>query len=197
MARPADRVRASTTMRAIVLLMMAGLCGATAPAQAPTRGIAGQPAPAWGVTQWLNLPVGKPQLDIADYKGKVIYLFGFQAWCPGCHKHGLPTLKQVIAKYGDDPAVAIVAVQTAFEGFSSNDLAAAKDIIKRYDLKIPVGQSGSATEPSVFMRRYRTGGTPWTIVIDREGVVRFNDFHIDAVNAGRLIDLLKSSATLK
>jgi thiol-disulfide isomerase/thioredoxin len=183
-------------MKAILILMMTGLFGTAAMAQAPTRGIAGQPAPAWGVTQWLNLPADRARLDITDFKGKVVYLYGFQAWCPGCHKHGFPTLKQIIAKYGDDPGVAIVAVQTAFEGFRSNDLDAAKDIVKRYDLKIPVGHSGSAAEPSAFMRHYRTGGTPWTIIIDRDGIVRFNDFHIDAGAASRLIDQLGEKARI-
>lgn len=88
--------------------------------------------------------------------------------------------------------MAIVAVQTAFEGFGSNDLDGAKKIVKRYELTIPVGHSGSADERSVFMQRYRTGGTPWTIIIDREGIVRFNDFHIDADSANRLIDRLKT-----
>jgi uncharacterized protein with von Willebrand factor type A (vWA) domain len=33
------------------------------------------------------------------------------------------------------------------------------------------------------MRSYRTGGTPWTILIDPEGTVIFNDFHIDPARA--------------
>jgi hypothetical protein len=44
------------------------------------------------------------------------------------------------------------------------------------------------------MRRYRTGGTPWTVIIDRAGIVRFNDFHIEAKAASRLVDHLKQAA---
>ena len=38
------------------------------------------------------------------------------------------------------------------------------------------------------MRRYRTGGTPWTVLIDPDGVVQFNDFHIAPDKAIDLID---------
>jgi len=162
-------------------------------AQRAEPGIAGRKAPSWGVTQWLNLPDNREGLDIADFKGKVVYLYGFQSWCPGCHRHGFPTLKEIIARYGDDPKVVIVAVQTAFEGFGSNGFDDARRVAERYELSIPVGQSGTAQNRSRLMARYRTGGTPWTIIIGPDGVVRFNDFHITAEKAGALIDRLKTS----
>lgn len=162
-------------------------------AQQPERGIAGRKAPGWGVSQWLNLPGDRDSLDLADFKGKVVYLYAFQSWCPGCHRHGFPTLKEIIARYGKDPKVAIVAVQTTFEGFGSNGIDDARRIAERYELSIPVGQSGTAGKRSQLMTRYRTGGTPWTIIIGPDGVVRFNDFHITAEKAGALIDRLKPS----
>lgn len=184
-----------TLMQSLLLsfTFLAGHAGNAAGQEASRLGILNRPAPNWGVTQWLNLPKGKSSLDVADYRGKVIYLYAFQSWCPGCHQHGFPTLKEVIARYGSDTNVAIIAVQTTFEGFHANGFEQAKQTTRRYDLKMPVGQSGTAQEPSLLMRRYRTGGTPWTIIIDREGVVRFNDFHIEAEAAGRLIDRLKQS----
>jgi thiol-disulfide isomerase/thioredoxin len=161
-------------------------------AQKKERGILGQSAPAWEVTQWLNLPAKRETLDIADFKGKVIYLYNFQSWCPGCHSSGFPTLKKIIARYGDDPKVAIVAVQTTFEGFASNGFDDAKRVAERYDLKIPVGQSGTEEKRSAIMKNYRTGGTPWTIIIGPDGVVRYNDFHITTEKGGALIDQLKT-----
>ena len=42
------------------------------------------------------------------------------------------------------------------------------------------------------MRNYKTGGTPWVIIIDKGGKVVFNNFHIDEKQAiqlvGRLIE---------
>jgi hypothetical protein len=179
-------------MKRNLTMVMAIMMSGAVWAKQPARGLLGQQAPEWGVTQWLNLPADKNRLDIADFKGKVVYLYGFQALCSGCHKHGFPTLKEVIATFGDDPDVAIVAVQTAFEGYHANDIDAAKRTVKRYALNIPVGQSGHDGNPSPLMRRYRSGGTPWTVIIDRNGIIRFNDFHIDADAARHLIGTLKA-----
>ena len=41
------------------------------------------------------------------------------------------------------------------------------------------------------MRQYRFGGTPWIVIIDKKGVVRYNDFHISVKDASKLINALK------
>ncbi|MCH7878660.1 MAG: redoxin domain-containing protein, partial [candidate division Zixibacteria bacterium] len=68
-------------------------------AQRRDLGILDRPAPDWSVEKWHNLPPGKQSLDISDYKGKVLYLYCFQSWCPGCHKHGFPTLQKMLANF--------------------------------------------------------------------------------------------------
>jgi thiol-disulfide isomerase/thioredoxin len=160
----------------------------------PVRGIADRPAPSWGVTDWHNLPRGRTTLDVADYRGKVVYLSCFQSWCPGCHRSGFPTLRAMIDKYADAVDVAFVAVQTVFEGYGTNTPAAARRTARRYDLEIPVGHDGSEGRRSVLMGRYRTGGTPWTVIIDKAGVVRFNDFHTSVAAASALVDRLRAES---
>lgn len=162
---------------------------------AQPRGILNQKAPDLEVKQWLQLPDGKKSLELTDLNGKVVYLFCFQSWCPGCHAYGFPTLQKVIEQYKGDPDVAFVAVQTTFEGFSSNGVRQAREVARKYNLAIPIGQSGARGERSQLMRNYRTGGTPWTIIIDKEGVVRYNDFHISPESAIQLIGNLKKSPT--
>ncbi len=61
----------------------------------------------------------------------------------------------------------------------------------QYDLTVPTGQSGTPDSQSRLMRAYRTGGTPWTIIIDKQGVVQFNNYHIQAAQAIQLIERLK------
>lgn len=158
--------------------------------QRATPGILNQPAPGWAVKKWLNLPDGALSLDVADLKGKVLYLYCFQSWCPGCHSHGFPTLQKMIKRYQGNDDVTFVAVQTVFEGFASNTFEHAKAVAKRYHLDIPIGQSGENGKRSPLMSAYRTGGTPWTVIIDRGGVVRFNDFHARESSASELIDRL-------
>lgn len=164
-------------------------------AQEIRYGILNQNAPSWGVTDWYQLPEGKKNLDISDFKDQVIYLYCFQAWCPGCHKYGFPTLNYVIHQFQDDSHVEIVAVQTSFEGFSYNGFKQAKTTAQKYGLKIPVGQSGSRKKSSKLMINYRTGGTPWVIIIDKQGIVRYNDFHIHPNKAVHIIDQLKQEQT--
>ena len=156
----------------------------------PERGILGERAPSLGVTTWFNLPKDRDSVDIGDYEGKVVYLYGFQSWCPGCRKYGFPTLTKLIEHYESNREVAFIAVQTAFEGFGTNTPQSAKETADRYNLAIPVGHSGSSDERSTVMQRYRTRGTPWTVIIDRRGTVRYNDFHIAPDDAVALIDRL-------
>jgi hypothetical protein len=76
--------------------------------------------------------------------------------------------------------LAFVTVQTVFEGFDTNTLDSAREVAQRYKLDIPVGHDpGPNQSGSLLMHRYRTGGTPWTIVIDRDRRVRFNAFRTD------------------
>ncbi len=164
--------------------------------ESQARGIIDQQAPAWGVTEWVQLPAGKTSLDITDFKGKVIYLYCFQSWCPGCHRRGFPTLQEVLKNFEKDPEVVFVAVQTSFEGHQVNTFERAKEVAAQYNLKIPVGQSGSLGKKSTLMQQYRTGGTPWTIIIDKQGVVRYNDFHIASEEAMTLMNKLKTEKSV-
>ncbi len=155
------------------------------------RGIIGEAAPTWQIREWRHLPQGKTSLDIEDFQGKVLYLYCFQSWCPGCHKHGFPALVSASKYYASDPGVAFVAVQTTFEGESVNTLENAVKTAREFGLSIPLGQSGGAGQRSTLMKNYRTGGTPWTIIIDRKGIVRFNDFFIAPEDAIAQIEKLK------
>ena len=165
---------------------------AAATAMQAQLGIRGHLAPGLEIDHWYNLPQDKKAIDVDDYRGKVVYLYAFQSWCPGCHRYGFPTLTALIEHYKKIDDVAFIAVQTTFEGFDTNTEAHAKETADRYGLTIPVGQSGSAQQPSAVMQHYRTGGTPWTVIIDRDGTVQFNDFHIRPGDAVRLIDRLRA-----
>jgi len=154
-------------------------------------GIMNQHAPSWGVKEWFHLPDGKKSIDIEEFTGKVVYLYCFQSWCPGCLSNGFPTLVKLKKHYRNDTDVVFIAIQTTFEGFYFNTFSKAKETLKRFNLDIPVGQSGSRENRSQVMRKYRTGGTPWTVIIDRDGVVRYNDFHINHNDAISIINNLK------
>ncbi len=154
----------------------------------PVRGITGQKAPPWKVETWSGLPEGVEKLDVTDFAGRVVYLYCFQSWCPGCHERGFPTLQAVESHYAKDERVAFVVVQTVFEGFETNTLENGRKTLQKFELTLPYGMSGGAETRSLLMKDYNTGGTPWTIVIDPQGVVRFDGFSIEAKKAIELID---------
>ena len=125
----------------------------------------------------------------------MIYLYCFQSWCPGCHSHGFPTLREVREHFLDAGAddVAFVAVQTVFEGHRTNTATKAKSTVAGFELDIPTGHDpGAGGRRPSLMRGYRTGGTPWTILIDKRGVVRFNGFRIRPDKAIAAIEKLRA-----
>jgi thiol-disulfide isomerase/thioredoxin len=158
----------------------------------PSYGILGKAAPAWEVARWYNLPAGRSTVELEDYSGHVVYLFCFQSWCPGCHSSGFPALLAVMDMFRDAQDVSFVAVQTVFEGFEANTAAKAQETAERYQLTIPVGHdAGPDDSGSVLMRNYRTGGTPWTVVVGKDGYVHLNDFHVPIGPVCQLIEMLR------
>lgn len=160
-------------------------------AHADKFGILDQVAPELEVDYWLDRD-GKPtKFTIGASRGKWIYLKCFQNWCPGCHKYGFPTLKKVADAFDGDDRVAVAAIQTVFEGFGSNTREAVRELQLRYELPIPMGHDPGSSDgeslPSTMLS-YRTGGTPWVIIIEPGGTVAYNNYHIDG---DRFIELLK------
>ena len=166
-----------------------GLLAQSSPKK-PVPGIVGQQAPHWDVSQWHQLPEGKQDLDITDYRGKVLYLYFFQSWCPGCHSTGFPNLKTLHGKYKDDPDVEFVVIQSTFEGHRTNTADKLKPTAAKYKLPIPFGHSAGGGTPAI-MQKYRTRGTPWVVLIDKTGQVQYNGFHLDPAKAASAIDQLK------
>lgn len=140
-------------------------------------------APEIELDYWIDAK-GKPaEFSVNEQKGKWVFLKFFQNWCPGCHKSGFPTLKKFSDAFHQHPDVAIASVQTVFEGFSVNTKSAVRELQLRYDLPIIMGHD-AGTELTqhhpLTMINYRTGGTPWLVLIAPDGTVVFNDFHADS-----------------
>lgn len=153
-------------------------------------GIAGLAAPEFRFDQWLDNTDG--DLKIADITEPVIYLYNFQSWCPGCHSHGFPTLKavqEVVDARGLTDRIKFIAVQTVFEGFDANTPDAARESLTRHGLgDLALGHDSG--QPPTIMSDYRTGGTPWTVVIGPrpDRTVFFNGFQLDASAAVEIIE---------
>jgi len=150
--------------------------------QRPTRGIEGEAAPELEVGYWIDANGEQSSFSVKESSGKWVFLKCFQNWCPGCHSSGFPTLKAFADEFHDNPKVAIAGIQTVFEGYNSNTVDDVRKLQLRYELPIVMGHdqgNPDTKELPSTMKSYRTGGTPWLVLIDPEGSVVFNDFHVD------------------
>lgn len=160
----------------------------------PTRkyGILGHQAPELTVSKWID-GEGKPMktVQLAQFKEKVVFILTWQSWCPGCHRIGFPNLKKVYEhfksenKLGSD--VVFLAIQTPFEGLETNTFDKLRPTQEEFDLPIPFGHDSVGNYPNL-MKDYKTGGTPWNIILDKEHKVVFNNFRIEAASAIKLIE---------
>ena len=133
----------------------------------------------------------RPPISVQGSRGKVLVMYAFQGWCPGCQKRGFPVTRALERIYAERPDVEFVYVQSPFEGHFTNDFDRAKRERFNWHIQRPVAQD-SVNEngrPSL-MQAYRTAGTPWHVIIDKGGIVRFNDFTRNTQGFRRLIDSL-------
>ena len=145
-------------------------------------GIKGRAAPPLRVDYWIDADGQPAEFNQKRLEGKWVYLKCFQNWCPGCHEYGFPALKKVADEFHGDDRVEVLAIQTVFEGFGSNTRESVRKLQLRYQLPIMMGHDPGDPEVDPHprtMREYRTGGTPWVVIVDPSGTVVFNHFHID------------------
>ncbi len=134
-------------------------------------------APQWDISEWINGDAG----NIDTLKGKVIVIDFFQLWCPGCNKFSGPLMKHWHQKFAADVdagRLVLVKIHTVFEGHSHQTVTRLKRYVREKNITIPVGvdrhQPGQRIPET--MRRYNTRGTPEMVVIDPDGMIRFQKF---------------------
>jgi hypothetical protein len=113
---------------------------------------------------------------------------------------GFPTLKKLTEAFKDNDQVMFWAVQTVFEGYNINSRAKLRKNQLKYDVKIPMAHAPGNNETNEIpqiMRDYRSGGTPWAVIIDQEGIVIYNHFHIEADQAVAVIQELLAKDRFK
>jgi len=146
-------------------------------------GIQGRKIPEISADYWID-PDGKETgFSMSEVHNKWVFLKCFQNWCPGCHKHGFPTLKKVADEFAHHPKVSVLAIQTVFEGSFFNTKDSVRELQLKYELPIKMGHDAGSDKTDGYpetMIRFRTGGTPWIIVANPQGQVVFNGFHLDA-----------------
>lgn len=155
-------------------------------AAAKGYGIEGKRAPELNVAQWIDGDGNPTDFKLADNRGKFVFMELWQAWCPGCHSHGFPALQKIYAEFKNSPHFISIGIQTTFEGYSTNTADKMRDMQKRYNLPIVMGHDAGDAQSNGrpnTMNSYRTGGTPWAVLISPDGYVLYNDYGIDSDSA--------------
>lgn len=133
----------------------------------PVYASLGQPAPALAIQEWVR---GTPT-TLDDLKGKVVLLDIFQIICPGCHA-AHPEIVRMQKRYAD-LGFDVLGLAVAFEYESVQTPKHIRDYVARKEYPYPVAIDKGLTNT---FRRYRSRGTPYTVLIDRQGRIRYLDF---------------------
>lgn len=157
-------------------------------------GIVGLPAPPLENIRWINENGDeRSPLTLAELGQGFKILYFFQDWCAGCHAHGFPTFV-TLAEELRDKGVGLAAIQTVFEGSEVNTFDRLLKNQRRYGLRVPFGHavtdSASAIAVPVIMEAYRSGGTPWFVVIAPDGSVVYDGFRLDAKSLAQTLQPL-------
>lgn len=108
-------------------------------------------------------PAAEVQLDLSQYKGKVVYIDFWASWCVPCRK-SFPWLNEMAKKYPNDLVVVGVNVD--------NERQAAMKFLEKYPASFPLvfdPQGKLAAE-------YKLEGMPSVVLIDRNG--RISHHHV-------------------
>jgi len=138
-------------------------------------GLLEEPAPPLACGEWFN----SEPIQLEDLKGKVVVLTlwgGFATLGPG--RHRIEELNWMYRQYRDVEDVAIVGVHD-----NSIEPEGVAQYIDEYEIEWPVGRD---MEPAVTFSRYNTQVIPQTVLIDKDGVLRFYDVE------GRILELIKA-----
>ena len=134
-------------------------------------------APEWNVSEWFN----SSPLQLSDLKGKVVVVDFFQLWWPGCNAFSIPLVDKWEKDFSSEVnkgLIKFVSIHTVFEGFDYQTPAKLKQFLRRKKIHHAVGVDRAIPGDRIprTMRLYRTSGTPEIAIIDKKGIIRFQEF---------------------
>jgi thiol-disulfide isomerase/thioredoxin/5-hydroxyisourate hydrolase-like protein (transthyretin family) len=124
---------------------------------------AGDQAPEWQVTKWLD---GQPR-KLSDYRGKVVVLDFWGIWCGPCI-NSIPAMKELHEKY-KDRGVVFIAIHTA-----GTDLSLIERLLKQQQWETLAGlDQGDDINSGATVQAFGIRGFPTVIVVGPDGKVAY------------------------
>jgi thiol-disulfide isomerase/thioredoxin len=145
-------------MRFVSQILAASLCTIAfiAPSYATTSG---ELAPAFNLSALQNSSAA--QIQLSDYKGKVVYVDFWASWCGPC-KRSFPVLNSLRSKY-QSQGFEVIGVNL------DDDVADAKAFLAKLPVSFPIAldNKGATAE------QYAVKGMPSAYLIDKQGKVQY------------------------
>lgn len=143
-------------------------------------------APELSVAQWFNT---KDPITLQSLRGRVVLLHTFQMLCPGCVSHGTPQAEKAHRLFSKAD-LTVIGLHTVFEHHAAMTPVSLEAFIHEYRLTYPIGveQPVKNSPLPATMQRYQFRGTPSTVLIGRDGTIRYYAFgQEDDLTLGALI----------
>jgi len=106
------------------------------------------------------------EISLSDYRGQVVLLDFWGAWCPPCQK-SMPHLDDLVTQYNDQGLVAII-VSTDIVKQDAIDFLSTNGLTQFISVWEPGGKNDNPIDLLYDVTLY-----PTTFVLDRQGVIRW------------------------
>ena len=123
--------------------------------------MASAPAPKFAPSARFRSATGE-MIDLADARGKVIFLNFWATWCPPCLAE-MPSVNSLRSKFKDDPSVVFVLADI------DNNLKRSDRFMKDHQYDLPVYEPAGIVPESIFQ-----GTVPTTVIVNKKGEIVFS-----------------------
>lgn len=117
-------------------------------------------------------------INVADQKGKVVFLNFWATWCPPCIAE-MPSINRLYLKYKDNADVVFLIVDV------DGKIAESKNFMVKRNFSLPL-----FVPASNIPKNYFSGTLPTTVILDKTGSVAFRHIGMADYSSPEVSDLL-------
>jgi thiol-disulfide isomerase/thioredoxin len=141
---------------AVALSIVAGMLALAPSTGLTAAGLTGQPAPDFALRS-----LGNENLRLSEHLGEVVVINFWATWCGPCRQE-MPLLDELYSKYR---LVGLVLLSVNIDDAPDRAIEMAQALKVSYPVLLDARKDVS--------RAYQVGTLPLTVLIDREGIVRY------------------------